>query len=117
LCFESDFPLIRKGFSKGMATLVVFAFSAIMHEVVISLPFRYIAFHAFFGMLAQAPLIAITKYIDRRYDNAFVGNAVFWCSFCIFGQPMGIIMYYYDLSKFSAAVAATAAAAAVSTSS
>lgn len=87
------------GWSKTIATLVVFAFSAVMHEVIISLPFRYIAGHAFIGMLAQAPLIMVTKYMDRRFDNAFIGNAVFWCSFCVFGQPMGIILYYYDLWK------------------
>ena len=87
------------GATKGLATLVVFGFSAVLHEVIISLPFRYIAFHAFVGMIAQAPLIMITKYIDRRYDNAFIGNAVFWCSFCVFGQPMGTILYYYDLWK------------------
>ena len=58
-------------------------FSAIMHEVVISIPFKYIALHAFFGMILQAPLIFITKYIDRRSDNAFIGNAMFWCMFCI----------------------------------
>lgn len=91
------------GWSKAIATLVVFAFSAVMHEVIISLPFRYIAGHAFIGMLAQAPLIMLTKYMDRRYDNAFIGNAVFWCSFCVFGQPMGIILYYYDLWKASQA--------------
>jgi diacylglycerol O-acyltransferase-1 len=94
-----DFPLIRMGWSKMVATLVVFAFSAVMHEVIISVPFRYIAGHAFIGMLAQAPLILLTKFMDRRYDNAFIGNAVFWCSFCVFGQPMGIILYYFDLWK------------------
>lgn len=52
-------------------------------------------------MLAQAPLIGLTKYLDRRFDNAFLGNAVFWCTFCIVGQPMGVIMYYYDLTKMA----------------
>ena len=101
MLLHADYPMIRVGMSKGAATLVVFAFSAIMHEVVISVPFRYVAFHAFVGMLAQAPLIVFTKYIDRRFDNAFIGNAVFWCAFCVFGQPMGIILYYYDLWKVS----------------
>jgi diacylglycerol O-acyltransferase-1 len=89
-----------------MATLVVFLFSALMHEVAISLPFRHISFHAFFGMLAQAPLISVAKYIDRTFDNAFLGNALFWCTFCIVGQPVGVIMYYYDLSKLALGVVA-----------
>eukprot|EP00981_Chlorochromonas_danica_P016174 scaffold15944_cov248-Ochromonas_danica.AAC.8 len=84
-----------------MATLVVFLFSALLHEVAISLPFQHISYHAFLGMLAQAPLIELTKYLDRRFDNAFLGNAIFWCSFCIVGQPMGVILYYYDLTKLS----------------
>jgi hypothetical protein len=106
-----DYPMLRAGFSKGIATFVVFFFSAFMHELVISLPFQYISFHAFFGMVAQAPLIVIAKYLDRRFDNAFLGNAFFWCTFCIVGQPMGVIMYYYDLYKLSATtmVAPTAA--------
>lgn len=97
-----DYPLIRKGVGKNTAVLLSFAFSAIFHELIISLPFGHVSFHAFFGMLAQAPLIALTKLIDRRFDNAFVGNAIFWCLFCVVGQPMGIIMYYYDIWKFSA---------------
>lgn len=80
---------------------MVFAFSALLHELIISVPFQHASFHAFLGMFAQAPLIWLTKLIDRRYDNAFVGNALFWGIFCIVGQPMGVIMYYYDLWKLS----------------
>ena len=36
-----------------------------------------------------------------RFDNAFVGNALFWCLFCVVGQPMGIILYYFDIWKFN----------------
>jgi diacylglycerol O-acyltransferase-1 len=93
--------MTRMGINRTFATFLVFCFSAIMHEVIISLPFRYIAFHAFFGMLAQAPLIIVTKWIDKQFDNAFVGNAIFWCLFCVVGQPMGLIMYYFDIWKIS----------------
>ena len=31
-----------------------------------------------------------------------MGNAIFWSAFCLVGQPMGIIMFYYDLWKMSA---------------
>ncbi len=97
----SDYPSLRMGFSRNMAMLFVFAFSAAFHEVVISTPFRYFALHAFFGMLAQAPLVTVTKAIDKRFDSPWVGNVLFWCVFCVFGQPMGVIMYYYDLYKIS----------------
>ncbi|RYH19533.1 hypothetical protein EON65_25950 [archaeon] len=46
-------------------------------------------------------VLLIAKYLDRTFDNAFVGNALFWCTFCIVGQPMGVIMYYYDLTKLA----------------
>lgn len=95
------YPLIRFGCSKTLATFVVFMFSALMHEVVISFPFQHVYMYAFLGMLAQAPMILITKYVDRTFGNSFLGNVVFWCSFCVVGQPMGVIMYYYDLCKLS----------------
>jgi len=63
--------------------------------------FRYFALHAFFGMLAQAPLVAFSKYIDRRFDNPVLGNVMFWLTFCVIGQPMGVIMYYYDFWRIS----------------
>jgi len=81
---------VNSGVSKGVATTVVFLFSALFHEVVISVPFRHITLHAFFGMLAQAPLITLTRMIDTRFDNAFLGNVTFWCLFCIIGK-----FYYY----------------------
>ncbi len=93
--------MLRAGCNKTVATFVVFAFSALMHEVVISLPFQHIALHAFLGMMGQAPLIFVAKYLDRVFDNPFLGNALFWCTFCVIGQPMGILLYYNDLVKVS----------------
>ena len=52
-------------------------------------------------MMAQAPLVYFTRRIDRVIDNAFLGNVFFWCTFCVVGQPMGIILYYFDLWKLS----------------
>jgi diacylglycerol O-acyltransferase-1 len=93
--------LLRAKTPKLVALLSAFAFSAVFHELIISIPFKRVSLHAFFGMLAQAPLIFVTRTIDRRFDNAFIGNAIFWCIFCVVGQPMGIIMYYYDIWKDS----------------
>jgi hypothetical protein len=107
LIYLIDHPLLRAGFGKLAATFVVFLFSAVMHEVVISIPFHHISGHAFLGMLGQAPLIVIARYVDRKFDNAFVGNAMFWVTFCIVGQPMGVMMYYFDLTAMSMPNAAT----------
>jgi diacylglycerol O-acyltransferase-1 len=45
-------------------------------------------------MLAQAPLVWATKSLDRSFDNALVGNCIFWLVFCVIGQPIGIILIY-----------------------
>jgi diacylglycerol O-acyltransferase-1 len=85
------------GASKGLATIIVFAFSAIFHEVVISTPFRHYAMYAFFGMLAQAPLTFLTKFIDQMFDNAFVGNAIFWCVFCVVGKSFSTLHMHHAI--------------------
>jgi diacylglycerol O-acyltransferase-1 len=85
---NADYPLVNAGASKGVATTIVFTFSALLHEVVISVPFRHVSLHAFFGMLAQAPLIAASRALDRTFENAFLGNVVFWCLFCVIGKTV-----------------------------
>ena len=91
------YPMIGIGSPKWAATFTVFLFSAVLHEIIISVPFKYISGHAFFGMLLQAPLIYVTKIIDKIFGNAFIGNAFFWLVFCVIGQPVGIILMHYDL--------------------
>lgn len=104
-----DYPLIRLGVSKFISTFLVFFFSAALHELIIATPFRYIALHAFAGMMFQAPLIYITKVIDRRFENAVLGNCFFWMVFCVLGQPMGVLMYNYDLWRLENTVPVVAA--------
>lgn len=53
---------------------------------------------AFFGMLLQLPLIAITAPLEKKklgYSGKLVGNIIFWVSFTIFGQPFAALMYFY----------------------
>jgi len=90
------YPSLRMGCGRVMGTFFAFFFSAALHEVILSVPFRHLSMHAFVGMLLQAPLSFITKEIDKRFDNAFVGNAIFWFAFCIVGQPLGILLIAYD---------------------
>ena len=82
------FPCIRLGCSKAGAMFVVFLLSAIVHEVLISVPFHLIRPWSFLGMMAQIPLVFITKYCDDRWPGSSVGNIIFWISFCIVGQPV-----------------------------
>ena len=77
------FPCIRMGMNKNLAMIVVFFYSACMHEYVISIPFHMIRPWAFSGMMAQIPLVAITKYIDKLKPGSSIGNMIFWLAFCI----------------------------------
>jgi len=61
-----------------MATFVVFFLSAIMHELLVSVPFHMIRPWSFIGMMAQMPLVALTKLLNRKYPGSSVGNMIFW---------------------------------------
>lgn len=80
------YPLIRQGRSRNVAVFVVFFYSAVMHEIIISVPFRVISWHAFLGMIAQAPLVEITKKVNAVLNNSLLGNCFFWMTFCIVGK-------------------------------
>eukprot|EP00984_Skeletonema_dohrnii_P027981 scaffold17774_cov117-Skeletonema_dohrnii-CCMP3373.AAC.2 len=90
------FPSVRVGLSKTGATFVVFFFSAILHEVLISVPCHNLQIWSFLAMMGQLPLIFITKMIDKRMPNSSVGNFIFWISFCFIGQPMAMLLYTID---------------------
>merc|ERR1711988_10316 len=77
------FPALHAGLSKTQAMLVVFLLSAMLHEVLVSVPCRVIRMWAFLGMLAQMPLIWITKWLDRKMKGSQIGNVIFWVSFCV----------------------------------
>jgi diacylglycerol O-acyltransferase-1 len=84
--------------SRGMATFVVFFLSALLHEVLVSVPFHMIRPWSFIGMMMQIPLVALTKYLYRRYPGTSMGNLIFWVSFCVVGQPMAVFLYAVDYS-------------------
>lgn len=97
------FPCYRLGLSKTAATLVVFFVSAVLHEVLVSVPFHLVRHWSFLGMLGQVPLVAITKYFDRMRPGSSIGNVIFWIVFCVVGQPMAVLMYTIDYWKASRA--------------
>ena len=67
------------------------------------MPAHTIKFWAFFGMLAQVPLIIITDFLTRALQGtkygANWGNVIFWISFCVFGQPLGVLLYYHHIQS------------------
>jgi diacylglycerol O-acyltransferase 1 len=48
-------------------------------------------------MLLQLPLITITLPLERKNDSTtrIMGNSVFWVSFCLVGQPLGALLYFF----------------------
>ena len=87
------FPCLRH-MNKTAANFVVFLLSAIMHEVLVSVPFHMIRPWSFIGMMMQIPLVAMTKIASKKSPT--LGNMLFWVSFCLVGQPMAALLYTVD---------------------
>lgn len=90
------FPCVRRNISKTGATFLVFFFSAVVHELLVSIPFHMLRPWLFWGMMGQFPLIFISKWFYRQFPGSSIGNIIFWLSFCVVGQPMAIMMYTID---------------------
>lgn len=90
------YPCIRAGLSKNFAVLTAFFFSAIFHELIIGVPLKVFRLWAFFGILLQVPLISISKALVKFLKTEQLGNIFFWLTFCIFGQPICVLLYYHD---------------------
>ena len=50
------------------------------------------------GMLGQIPLIALTDLMlsKKSYGGRVIGNSVFWITFCIVGQPLAVLLYFFS---------------------
>lgn len=84
-------PLVKRGYSKQLASVLVFAMSAFFHEYLVSVPLRMFRVWAFLAMLGQVPLAQfVNKYIHGKYANMVV-----WLSL-ILGQPIAIFCYVHD---------------------
>ncbi|KAJ2756548.1 hypothetical protein GGI19_000764 [Coemansia pectinata] len=95
-------PLISPPLSLPVNVGVIFTFlvSAIMHELLFGIPTHCLKGYSFVGMMMQIPLIQLTQWLVRwRGPESGLGNAVFWISFCIVGQPLGVVQYYYTWVK------------------
>ena len=95
-------PLLRSGMSVWLAQLVSFLASAIAHELLVAVPLHTVKLYAFFGMLAQVPLIYLTRWLVRRYQQPVWSNCVFWLTFLVFGQPLLILLYAHAVLSRSA---------------
>jgi len=95
------YPAVRFGLTKIQAAFLIFFISAVFHEIVASVPLKMIRLYFFFGMMLQVPLIIFT---EKRTKGDQLGNFIFWISFCILGQPIGLLFYYYDYVSRAAAL-------------
>jgi len=90
------FPLIRLNMKKNVASFTIFFLSALLHEVMVSVPLKMIRCYSFLGMIGQVPLVTLSSYLEKRNPGGSLGNYLFWISFCIVGQPMAIALYTID---------------------
>lgn len=87
-------PLVDKGYSRMVASTMVFLFSAFFHEYLVSVPLKMFKTWAFMGMMAQMPLSHLSCQVEKRYGPRW-GNVMVWLSLIV-GQPLAIMMYYHD---------------------
>ncbi|XP_016942857.2 diacylglycerol O-acyltransferase 1 [Drosophila suzukii] len=87
-------PVVQMGYSSRQASTIVFLFSAIFHEYLVSVPLQTYKIWAFMGMMGQIPLSAISKSIEKKLGPR-MGNIIVWASI-ILGQPLCIMCYYHD---------------------
>jgi diacylglycerol O-acyltransferase 1 len=93
-------PLVGRGVPPSLAQLFVFLFSGILHELLVGVPTHNIIGVAFAGMLFQIPLIIFTDLLSNikglgGNTGKTVGNMIFWVSFCLVGQPLAALLYFF----------------------
>jgi len=100
-------PALRHGCSKTVAGALVFLFSAVFHEFIISVALKTFKLYFFIGMIVQIP----ATFTGMYFKGTLMGNLIFWLAFCFLGQPIGVLLYYFDFASSSLAAQAAQAAA------
>ncbi|KAL2872642.1 putative diacylglycerol O-acyltransferase (DgaT) [Aspergillus lucknowensis] len=90
-------PLVTRGWSPTAAGTVVFTVSAVLHEVLVGVPTHNLLGVAFMAMLFQLPLILLTAPFEKLKTplGKAIGNSLFWVTFCVLGQPLGALLYFF----------------------
>jgi diacylglycerol O-acyltransferase-1 len=103
-------PMVGRGVPPTVAQIITFLFSGFLHELLVGVPTHNILGVAFWGMVGQIPLIFLTDPFRKwkGHNVKLVGNLIFWFSFCVFGQPIAAIAYFFAWqAKYGAAVKPT----------
>ena len=72
------------------AVMLTFITSALMHEAIMAIAFRFVRGWFFVGMAIQAPFVIIGPYMKHSKRT---GNILMWCSLFA-GQPLLILLYF-----------------------
>ncbi|KAF2191495.1 hypothetical protein K469DRAFT_656439 [Zopfia rhizophila CBS 207.26] len=90
-------PMIGRGYSPAIAQVTVFLISGILHELLVGVPTHNVIWVAFAGMMFQIPLIVLTDALQKMKGirGKVAGNYIFWISFCLVGQPLAALLYFF----------------------
>eukprot|EP00928_Gymnodinium_smaydae_P042131 TRINITY_DN28414_c0_g1_i1.p1 TRINITY_DN28414_c0_g1~~TRINITY_DN28414_c0_g1_i1.p1 ORF type:complete len:502 (+),score=53.61 TRINITY_DN28414_c0_g1_i1:67-1572(+) len=90
------FPLLRRGWNRVAAGIIVFLVSGLMHELLVVVPLRMSrpTVMVTLAFLAQVPLVAVTARPFLEKEHRTIGNVLFWFAFCFSGQPAAILVYF-----------------------
>lgn len=90
-------PLVGRGVPPTLAQILTFLFSGVLHELLVGIPTHNILGVAFAGMVLQLPLIFITDPLSKvnSINGKLIGNVIFWLTFCLFGQPLAALLYFF----------------------
>jgi len=91
-------PLVGRGWSSQAASLWVYIFSGVLHELAVGVPTHNILGVAFLGMMLQVPLILMTEPLSRGggISGKVIGNCIFWINFVFVGQPLAAMIYFFS---------------------
>ncbi|KAL8451936.1 hypothetical protein Emed_001671 [Eimeria media] len=81
--------------SQRSATLATFLFSALLHEMIMAVCFRFVRFYLLSLMLFQIPLVALGRYYAH---NRGLANAIFWASLLL-GLPLIAVAYGREFAQ------------------
>ncbi|KAK6858612.1 O-acyltransferase-like protein [Apiospora arundinis] len=89
-------PMMKSGYSALQASTAVFFVSAALHELAVGVAIHSFRGVAFLEIMAQVPLIEITKGIQSRTGDKgpTINNYLFWIIFTVIGHPVALCSYY-----------------------
>ncbi|CAI2362233.1 unnamed protein product [Moneuplotes crassus] len=90
-------PSMRRGHSKALSMFLVFLFSAVLHEFIICGILERVSLIGFNSMAIQVPFIILQETFKKSLGGN-IGNFIFWMTFCVIGQPAGMVMGYILLN-------------------